>query len=298
MTSTAVLPVVVTVPLAIVSVPVFSVARRPRWFASGLTVSAPNVTFPALEARFTPVPPEEVAEVVPRLIVPPATDVWTSMPIPAGFVTVVVPEVNVPPIPPRLSPLPVLFEEVRLVKVIPEALAATPVRSTAAAFVADTVTPFWTVMPVIAPAWLSVKPTAPVVAMSRELTRTELPPSVTVPVSVGLPAAPIERPEPASENAAPWPQRTWLASSVMAPVVVAAPVCTNTTSPAPDATSAFARLLKGELEVPIPLAPELLTYQTCPTSVMVTFAAAWDSTPLDVTLYVNVAEVSAPALGV
>ena len=65
--STAVLPLVVMVPVGTVVVLVLSVASNPFWFASGVIVSAPNVIVPVLVSRLIPAPPDPVELVAAKL---------------------------------------------------------------------------------------------------------------------------------------------------------------------------------------------------------------------------------------
>ena len=101
--STAVAPEVLTVPLGTVMVPVLSVASKPRWFASGVTVRAPNVIAPLFVVRLIPVLPDPVTDVAAKLSValPPPT----LIPMPVEFVTVVEPVVKLPPTLVRLIPV-------------------------------------------------------------------------------------------------------------------------------------------------------------------------------------------------
>ena len=92
--STAVAPDVLTLPLAVVIVLVLSVASRPRLFASGVRVSAPNVIAPLFVRRLIPVSADPVTEVAAKPSV--ALELLTLMPIPVGFVIVVEPVVKLP----------------------------------------------------------------------------------------------------------------------------------------------------------------------------------------------------------
>ena len=89
-----------------------SVASRPRWFASGVTVRAPKVIAPVFVVRLIAVPPEPVTDVAAKPSV--RLDVLTLMPIPVEFVTVVEPVVKLPATVVRLSPVVALFVEDRL----------------------------------------------------------------------------------------------------------------------------------------------------------------------------------------
>jgi hypothetical protein len=166
----------------------------------------------------------------------------------------------------KLTPVAALFDELTLVKSRPEALEVTSVRTTAAAFAAVTVTLFWTVIPVIAAPWSSVRPGAPDVEMSSELTVTPLPPRVTVPERTGFVVAPvfwIAIPA-TSGSAVPWPQSHVVAFIVIAPGVDVGvpPLCTKTVSPVRWAVLAEARVLKGVLDRPSPATAAPFTYQT------------------------------------
>ena len=66
------LPVAVTSPLVEVIVPVLLVDCRARWPESGEMSRSPKVTPPALVFMKTPVPPDWLAVVLPKFIVPPA----------------------------------------------------------------------------------------------------------------------------------------------------------------------------------------------------------------------------------
>ena len=89
-----------------------SVASKPRWFASGVMVSAPNVIAPVFVVRLIPVPPDPVTEVAAKLN--ERVEPLTLMPMPVGFVTVVEPVVKLPPTVARLRPVVALFVEERL----------------------------------------------------------------------------------------------------------------------------------------------------------------------------------------
>jgi len=104
--STAVAPLVVIAPLVDVRVIELSVASRPRWPGSGVTLRAPKVIAPVLVVRLTPVPPDSVELVLPKLRV--ALEVFTLKPIPTGFVMVVAGLVRLPPTLVRLMPVVVL----------------------------------------------------------------------------------------------------------------------------------------------------------------------------------------------
>lgn len=91
-----------------------SVANKPRWFASGVIVRAPNVIAPLFVVRLIPVPPELVTEVAAKLSAAP--EPLTLMPIPVGFVTVVEPVVKLPPTPLRLIPVVALLVDEMLPK--------------------------------------------------------------------------------------------------------------------------------------------------------------------------------------
>ena len=110
--STPAAPVVVIVPLGMVMVWVLSVASRPRWFASGVMVSAPKVIAPVFVVRLIPVPPEPVTDVAAKLN--PRLELPTLMPMPVGFVTVVEPVVKLPATVARLRPVVALLVEERL----------------------------------------------------------------------------------------------------------------------------------------------------------------------------------------
>ena len=105
-------PEVLTVPLGIVIVWVLSVASRPRWFASGVMVRAPNVIAPVLVVRLIPVPPEPVTDVAAKLSV--ALELLALMPMPVEFVIVVEPVVKLPLTVARLRPVVALLFEERL----------------------------------------------------------------------------------------------------------------------------------------------------------------------------------------
>lgn len=74
-----------------------------------------------LVSRLTPVPPELVEVVAPKLSV--ALDVPTSMPMPVGLVIVVVGLVRLPATPVRLMPVVALFVE----EMLPKVAASVPV---------------------------------------------------------------------------------------------------------------------------------------------------------------------------
>ena len=89
-----------------------SVASKPRWFASGVSVSAPKVTAPVFVVRLIPVPPEPVTDVAAKLSA--RLEVFTLIPMPVGFVIVVDPVVKLPATVVRLRPVVALFVEERL----------------------------------------------------------------------------------------------------------------------------------------------------------------------------------------
>ena len=89
-----------------------SVASKPRWLASGVTVRAPKVIAPLFVVRLIPVPPEPVTDVPEKLSARPEEP--TLMPMPVEFVTVVEPVVKLPPTPDRLRPVVALLFEERL----------------------------------------------------------------------------------------------------------------------------------------------------------------------------------------
>src|SRR5215813_6010298 len=95
--STAVAPVVLTLPLGMVIVLVLSVASSPRWLASGVMVTAPKVTAPVL--------------------------VVTLIPTPVGLVTVVALLVRLPPTLVRLIPVALLFVDT----ILPNVAVSVPV---------------------------------------------------------------------------------------------------------------------------------------------------------------------------
>src|SRR6185369_7920589 len=107
--STAVAPEVLTVPLGMVIVWVLSVASKPRWFASGVRVSAPNVIAPVFVVKLIPVPPEPVTDVAAKLN--ERLEPLTLMPMPVEFVTVVEPVDKLPATPDRLRPVVALSVE-------------------------------------------------------------------------------------------------------------------------------------------------------------------------------------------
>src|SRR5215813_8366287 len=119
--STAVAPVVLTLPLGMVIVLVLSVASSPRWLASGVMVTAPKVTAPVLVVRLIPVLPEEVELVVPKLRV--TLEVFTLIPTPVGLVTVVALLVRLPPTLVRLIPVALLFVDT----ILPNVAVSVPV---------------------------------------------------------------------------------------------------------------------------------------------------------------------------
>src|SRR5436190_5560645 len=77
--------------------------------------SDPKVIVPVLVVRLTPVLPEPLAFVLPKLSEP--LDVLTEMPVPVGFVIVVVGLVRFPATLVRLMPVVVLFVDEILTKV-------------------------------------------------------------------------------------------------------------------------------------------------------------------------------------
>ena len=89
-----------------------SVASKPRWFASGVMVRAPNVIAPLFVVRLIPVPPEPVTDVAAKLS--PRLELATLMPMPVGFVIVVDPVVKLPSTLVKLRPVVALFVEERL----------------------------------------------------------------------------------------------------------------------------------------------------------------------------------------
>ena len=252
-------------PLKVIVVPGLVVRTIPEPSPSLPSEIAPEKSFvpPFVPVTATRTPTSSV--IVPAYVTFPAPPLTRK----SSFVAFVIdpPEaVNVPARFVRLTPRVPLPEELRLVKSIPEALAVTSERTTAAAFVAVTVTLFWTVIPVIAPAWSSVRPVEPDVAMSSELTVTELPPRVTVPVRLGFVVAPvfwIVIP-PTVGRAAPWPQSQVVAFIVIAPGVDVGvpPLWTKTTSFEACAVLAEASVLKGLFDRPSPAPAAPLTYQT------------------------------------
>ena len=89
-----------------------SVASKPRWLASGVTVRAPKVIAPLFVVRLIAVPPEPVTDVPAKLSA--RLEEPTLMPMPVEFVTVVEPVVKLPLTPDRLRPVVALFVEERL----------------------------------------------------------------------------------------------------------------------------------------------------------------------------------------
>jgi hypothetical protein len=192
------------------------------------------------------------------------------------------------------------------VKSSPEALEVTSVRTTAAAFAAETVTLFCTVIPVIAAAWSSARPVVPFVEMSSELTVTLLPPSVTVPERTGFVVAPVFwiAIPPTSGSAVPWPQSHVVAFIVIAPGVDVGvtPLWTKTVSFAAWAVLAEARVLKGVFDRPSPATAAPFTYQTRFARPIVIVAEALTGVPVPpvslVAVYVQTSFPVSPTGGV
>jgi len=79
-------------------------------------VRVPKVIAPVFVVKLTPVPPDAVADTVPKLN--GALDVFTLMPMPVGLVIVVVGVVRLPATVVRLRPVVALFVEERLPNVL------------------------------------------------------------------------------------------------------------------------------------------------------------------------------------
>jgi hypothetical protein len=84
-------------------------------------VSEPKVMAPVLVRRLTPVLPDSVTEVLPKLRAP--LDVLTLMPMPLGAVIVVDGEVRLPPTLVRLMPVVALVAD----EMLPKVAASVPV---------------------------------------------------------------------------------------------------------------------------------------------------------------------------